>query len=243
MVRTMTISVNWVNVLFVFALATHCGPNAQERTYGAGSKTLTTAVASEVGSALVEASAPSTSAPPAASASEAAPSASASEPIPPSGTTPEELARIISKLDQKKLAGTPEAGLVISLARTACYGSCPIYAVSVRGDGTVNYRGIGFVRVKGDVTYHVSPATVIALANELEEGGYGNLSRRSTDCRMATDHPSANMSLTRNGSTLKSDHDHGDFCAPAKLAVFEDRIDTVLNTNVLVQCPDKRCAP
>jgi hypothetical protein len=167
----------------------------------------------------------------------------AAPPIPPSGTTPEELASIISTIDRQDLAGTPEAGLIISLARTACYGSCPIYAVSVCGDGTVNYRGIGFVRVKGDVTYHVSPSTVIALADELKEGGYGDLPRRSKDCGMATDHPSANMSLTRNGSTLKYDHDHGDFCAPAKLAVFEDRIDAVLNTKVLVECPDKGCAP
>ena len=47
-------------------------------------------------------------------------------------------------------APTPDyASLVITLERTACFGTCPIYKLTVYGDGRVEYEGERFVTVTG----------------------------------------------------------------------------------------------
>ena len=38
--------------------------------------------------------------------------------------------------------------LVITLERTACHGTCPIYKLTIEGNGTVIYEGQDFVQVK-----------------------------------------------------------------------------------------------
>jgi len=39
----------------------------------------------------------------------------------------------------------------ITLERTECYGFCPIYTLTIQGDGTVVYDGKDFVKTKGRV--------------------------------------------------------------------------------------------
>src|SRR5262245_27804547 len=46
--------------------------------------------------------------------------------------------------------------LVITLERTACHGTCPIYKLTINGDGTVIYEGQDFVQVKGEQTASLS---------------------------------------------------------------------------------------
>jgi ankyrin repeat protein len=40
--------------------------------------------------------------------------------------------------------------IVIKLARTGCFGSCPSYEVEVHGDGTVRYEGKSYVAILGE---------------------------------------------------------------------------------------------
>jgi hypothetical protein len=54
-------------------------------------------------------------------------------------------------------------GLVISLRRTACFGTCPAYRVEIRNDGQVTYHGNDFVLVTGTHRWHVLPAAVTNL--------------------------------------------------------------------------------
>ena len=39
--------------------------------------------------------------------------------------------------------------VVITLERTACFGVCPVYKLTIYGDGRVLYDGIRFVRTEG----------------------------------------------------------------------------------------------
>lgn len=55
------------------------------------------------------------------------------------------------------------AGAEISLRRTECYGSCPVYTVTVRADGTVTWNGEENVLIKGTATATVDPAQVRVL--------------------------------------------------------------------------------
>lgn len=53
--------------------------------------------------------------------------------------------------------------LEIRLQRTGCYGWCPVYSVTISGDGTVSFLGERFVTVKGAHTAKITPDKVRAL--------------------------------------------------------------------------------
>jgi membrane dipeptidase len=116
----------------------------------------------------------------------------------------------------------PAPPLEITLERTACFGMCPVYKVTLRGDGTVVYEGREFVRLMGTRTWTVDPAAVAALAAEMQQAGYFDL-QDSYDARV-TDHPTIWTSLTAGGRTKRiKDYVSG----PPKLKEIEAKIDQV----------------
>ena len=42
--------------------------------------------------------------------------------------------------------------VVITLERTTCFGVCPVYTLTIYGDGRVVYEGTRFVRTEGERT-------------------------------------------------------------------------------------------
>ena len=54
----------------------------------------------------------------------------------------------------------------LSLERTRCLGSCPIYSVTLSGDGRVVYRGTDHVAVTGIQETAISDDDLIVLVNE-----------------------------------------------------------------------------
>ena len=60
----------------------------------------------------------------------------------------------------------------ISLERTACHGTCPVYTVTVRHDGTVTYDGKEFVKVAGRRTRKIPVEQFQKLAREVERIGF-----------------------------------------------------------------------
>jgi hypothetical protein len=120
-------------------------------------------------------------------------------------------------------AQTPQAEPIeISIRRTVCYGTCPDYEVTLRGDGTVSYTGRRHVRVSGQHTWKIDPAAVRALAREMEEAGYFELKDEYT--AMVTDNPTTFTSLTI-GARTKRVKDY--VAGPKKLKELAERIDEV----------------
>ncbi len=126
-------------------------------------------------------------------------------------------------LGPQQAAATPAAGQVeITLERTACFGMCPDYKVSIKGDGTVTYEGHQFVRVSGTHTWKIDPAAVKALADEMQQAGYFDL--QDEYVARVTDNPTTWTSLTIGGRTKRiKDYVAG----PPKLKEIEARIDQV----------------
>ena len=110
----------------------------------------------------------------------------------------------------------------ITLERTACFGTCPAYTVTLSGDGTVRYEGRQFVRETGKRTWTIAPDAVAALAKEMQAAGYFDFQDRYTE--HITDLPTTRTSL-RIGSRFKSIEDY--FGAPDALHRLEKRIDEV----------------
>jgi hypothetical protein len=55
------------------------------------------------------------------------------------------------------------SGLSIYMEKTGCEGPCPVYAVTIQGDGRVIYNGKTCVNVVGEQTSQLSPEAVRSL--------------------------------------------------------------------------------
>lgn len=117
----------------------------------------------------------------------------------------------------------------ITLARTPCFGFCPVYDLSISGDGTVVYTGTGYVQTRGRQEARISTAQVQELLGLFNKVEYSTLKPEYTAYEI-TDLPSVHTSLTVDGKTYRVNHYLGDRSAPDKLRLLEDRIDQVVNT-------------
>jgi len=132
-------------------------------------------------------------------------------------------------------ATAPAQGpITITLERTACFGFCPAYRVSLREDGTVTYEGTQHVKVPGKQTWRIDPAAVRALAREMRDAGFFELQDQYR--AMMTDHPTVYTSLSTGGRTKKV---MNYVAGPQKLKDLEERIDQVAGTQKYVKGLDK----
>lgn len=130
-----------------------------------------------------------------------------------------------------------QGSIVITLERTACFGFCPVYSVTLRDDGTVSYVGKQHVKVSGTHTWKIDPGAVRGLAQEMQDAGFFELQDEYR--AMVTDHPTVRTSLAIGQRTKKV----VDYVAgPQKLKDIEARIDEVAGTQKYVKGEDKLAA-
>lgn len=124
---------------------------------------------------------------------------------------------------------TTDSEVAITIDRSACFGECPIYTVTVYEDGTVVYNGERFVEVEGEQTIQIEPERVEELVHIIEEAGYFELDDEYMDM-MVTDVPYVMTSVTHDGETKAINHYLGDTSAPLELHAVEYFIDKALDT-------------
>ncbi|MFC1983055.1 DUF6438 domain-containing protein [Chloroflexota bacterium] len=124
--------------------------------------------------------------------------------------------------------------VVITLERTACFGVCPVYTLTIYGDGRVVYEGMRNVRIEGTRTTTINEDSIKQLIAEFQKIDYFSL-KDSYEERNATDMPSAYTSLTVDGKTKTVRHYHGDFSAPKKLTELENKIDQIVHADQWTQ--------
>jgi len=118
--------------------------------------------------------------------------------------------------------------LVITLERTACQGTCPIYKLTIKGNGDVTYDGQDFVQVKRNQSASLSQAQIQDLVSAFERAKFFTL--RDYTHEDTTDSPSAITSITLNGKTKTVNHYYGDNSAPQGLFDLESKIDEITNS-------------
>lgn len=139
-----------------------------------------------------------------------------------------------SALCLTSLAAEP-SDTVITLERTTCYGTCPSYTLSILKDGTVNYIGREYVRVKGTAQWKVDPAVVDSLVREFIKIDYFSLDDRYTRIKNADgtfseatgDSPTTITSVNFSGKHKEIVNNEG---APTKLRDLERAIDEAVNS-------------
>jgi hypothetical protein len=120
----------------------------------------------------------------------------------------------------------------VTLERAPCFGTCPVYQVSIWRNGTVRFVGRRHVAYAGEVTESIPPARVDSLVAELKAGGYFDFADKylfdEPACgQYATDSPVVVTSLSVDGRTKEIRHDYGCRAAPRELGRLEQRIDEV----------------
>ncbi len=142
-----------------------------------------------------------------------------SQPSPSSAQAPD--LNALSEADLKTLS--------IHFERTACYGTCPAYSVTIQGDGHVVYEGKAHVKTTGAQAGHIDPATVKALLAEFAQAKFLSLpsdyAMQKCTCRRCTDMPSAITELRVAGASHRVNHYYGCACAPKALFTLESAID------------------
>ncbi|MCC5636771.1 DUF6174 domain-containing protein [Nostoc sp. CHAB 5844] len=116
---------------------------------------------------------------------------------------------------------------IITLQRTACFGACPIYKITIFPNGRVVYEGERFVKVVGKRTARISPQAVRRLVAEFEKVNYFSLANNYQGG--PTDLPSAITSLTVGKQQKTINHYLGSPNAPQALTALENKIDAVVN--------------
>lgn len=125
----------------------------------------------------------------------------------------------------------------ITLERTACYGTCPMYTLTITADGKVTFEGRRFTKVTGQATGRISKKAFRGLVAEFQKIGYfslpDNYSPGTPQCpQRVTDMPAANTSLRLKGKIKGVAHYHG--CGTSgklqQLTELENKIDEVAGT-------------
>jgi hypothetical protein len=125
--------------------------------------------------------------------------------------------------------GSIPADMVVHLSRGVCYGTCPIYGLTVKADGTVNFDGKEYTKTIGQADGHIDEGKLKALIQEFKAADYFDLDDDYTSGDCATDHPTVSTALTINGVSKEIKHDTG--CeAPEGLVTLEQRIDELVGS-------------
>lgn len=122
----------------------------------------------------------------------------------------------------------PKHGVTeIGLERTACHGTCPIYTVIFKSDGTFRYVGDAHVARKGKHTGRISPDQFNQLSEYLLESGFLNLDA-TYDLPQIADFPTT-YTMAVVDTKRKLVKNYGDL-GPVKLWALQQSIDSLLAT-------------
>lgn len=124
----------------------------------------------------------------------------------------------------------------VSLERTACFGRCPIYTVTVYGDGRTVFVGKRFVAATGERRARLSRSRVADLRAAVTRARVFTLQDRYDEMRI-TDLPSIKLTFRVGPRTKRIYHYLGDRSAPERLRRLECQIDRLARTSRWVGKP------
>lgn len=144
------------------------------------------------------------------------------------------VAAVLTTTSSEVKAQTAPDDFAITLERTSCFGTCPVYSVSIDASGNVTYDGKGFVRVEGRQTDRIPASRAARLLATAERIGFFELRDRYRSIRNAdgtetvvTDLPTTFVTITRGGQSKRVEDYIG---APQGLKELEQEVDDLART-------------
>ncbi len=137
-------------------------------------------------------------------------------------------------------------GATITLERGMCFGTCPVYRLTIHGDGVVEYEGKMYVKIKGKREYHIPRDRVISLLKILSRVGFFSIAEEWSEiervCRVeVTDMPSSTITASISGEMWIVRYNYGMGCRSPRnrklitLEIVADIIDVLANSDSLVK--------
>jgi hypothetical protein len=129
---------------------------------------------------------------------------------------------------------------VISLERTACFGTCPVYSLRIDSSGTISYEGKEYVATQGIQTSTIAADQFRDLIEAFAKIRFFELHneyRTGPGGVFRTDQSTALIGLTQNDRSKSiTDYDY----APLDLRDLERRIERVVNVHRWIHDQTKR---
>jgi hypothetical protein len=117
----------------------------------------------------------------------------------------------------------------VSLDRSPCYGTCPVYSVNFNlSTKEARFKGLKFTRLSGERTFTLTNEEVSSILDGLKNCDYLSLSD-SYDGAIS-DIPSCSTALIVNGEKLKGVYNR--FEGPDALLIFETHLDNIVITHL-----------
>jgi hypothetical protein len=130
--------------------------------------------------------------------------------------------------------------VVITLERSICFGTCPIYTVEIHGDGAVVYRGGDCVFAKGERRSRAAAAGVAKLVWAFRAANF--FSMRDHYAASITDGPAYRTSISFDHNRKAVIDYFGEMVGmPPALTKLEDEIDRVAETDQWVNGSGRTC--
>jgi hypothetical protein len=124
---------------------------------------------------------------------------------------------------------TPPQDVIITVERTACFGFCPDYRLSIYGNGKVVYEGRYYVQVEGRRITYIPKRKVRELVAEFERIGFYNFDDRYI--MSATDLPSTLISIDLEGRSKTIDMYGTEMIAPEEISNLIKQIEEAVNVS------------
>lgn len=122
----------------------------------------------------------------------------------------------------------------IQLSRSACYGTCPIYSVTIREDGSVHFSGDKYVHDPGEHDAHIDPAAVRELVRQFEKANFFAAGDRYV--AEVTDNPTYTLTLTVAGKTKTvTDYVGEQVGMPLVITDLENAVDDAAGTKLWIK--------
>ena len=122
----------------------------------------------------------------------------------------------------------------IRLERTMCYGTCPVYNVTVDKEGNVKYEGEMYVYRSGKHQWKISNKKVKQLSDLIETFGFKSFVYKP-DNGFITDQPSCITTVKYcDGDSREIDHYYGDILLDDSLTNFEKQLERIIGTKKYV---------
>ncbi len=109
----------------------------------------------------------------------------------------------------------------ITLERVGCLGSCPDYKITILGNGSVRYKGRGYVRNKGMRNGAIPAADVQKLIQKLRDEDFFDWEEKKQVC---IDFPEVHITVTLKGQRKQVLEGCN---SPGKVLELADEIDRV----------------
>jgi hypothetical protein len=135
--------------------------------------------------------------------------------------------------DLTSLSDADLKALTIQLERMPCYGTCPAYSVTIRGDGRIEYNGKSRVKETGTREGQITTDKIRALALDFAKAKFWGLEEdySGKKCKgSCTDMATAVTELTVRGVTHRVKHYYGCGGVPKSFFDLESAIDKSANS-------------